>query len=31
MITGEFLEQATPGKSYSQPYLMLTYVFLADK
>jgi len=31
MFTGKFLEQATPGVSYSQPYVMLTYVFLADK
>ena len=31
MFTGKFLEQATPGASYSQPYVMLTYVFLADK
>jgi hypothetical protein len=25
MFTGAFLKQATPGKSYSQPYLMATY------
>ena len=25
------LKQATPGKSYSAPYVMATYVFLADK
>ena len=31
MFTGKFLEQATPGASYSQPYVMATYVFLADK
>ena len=31
MFTGAFLEQATPGKSYSYPYVMATYVFLADK
>jgi hypothetical protein len=31
MFTGAFLEQATPGKSYSYPYIMATYVFLADK
>jgi len=31
MFTGKFLKQATPGVSYSQPYVMLTYVFLADK
>jgi hypothetical protein len=31
MFSGAFLEQATPGKSYSYPYVMVTYVFLADK
>jgi len=31
MFAGAFLEQATPGKSYSYPYVMVTYVFLADK
>jgi hypothetical protein len=31
MFTGAFLKEATPGASYSQPYLMLTYVFLAEK
>jgi len=31
MFTGAFLKQATPGAHYSQPYMMLTYVFLADK
>jgi hypothetical protein len=31
MFTGGFLKQATPGKSYSAPYVMATYVFLADK
>ena len=31
MFTGAFLEQATPGASYSQPYVMVTYVFLAEK
>jgi hypothetical protein len=31
MFTGKFLKQATPGASYSQPYVMATYVFLADK
>ena len=31
MFTGAFLKQATPGKSYSYPYVMATYVFLADK
>lgn len=31
LITGDFLKQATPGASYSAPYVMATYVFLADK
>jgi hypothetical protein len=31
MFTGAFLKQATPGMSYSTPYVMATYVFLADK
>jgi hypothetical protein len=31
MFTGAFLEQATPGASYSASYVMVTYVFLADK
>ena len=31
MFAGAFLKQATPGKSYSYPYVMATYVFLADK
>jgi hypothetical protein len=31
MFTGQFLKQATPGASYSAPYVMATYVFLADK
>ena len=31
MFTGAFLKQATPGASYSYPYVMVTYVFLADK
>jgi len=31
MFTGAFLKQATPGASYSAPYVMVTYVFLADK
>ena len=26
-----FLKQATPGESYSAPYVMVTYVFLAEK
>jgi hypothetical protein len=28
---GPFLKQATPGKSYSGPFVMLAYVFLAEK
>jgi hypothetical protein len=28
---GAFLKTATPGASYSSPFLMLTYVFLAEK
>ena len=31
LIPGPFLEQATPGKSYSGPFVMVTYVFLAEK
>ena len=31
MVTGAFLKQATPGASYSAPYVMLTYVFLAER
>lgn len=31
IFTGPFLKQVTPGKSYSAPYIMATYVFLADK
>ena len=31
IFTGAFLEQATPGASYSHPYVMATYVFLAEK
>lgn len=31
IFTGGFLKQATPGASFSQPYVMVTYVFLADK
>ena len=31
MFTGKFLKQATPGASYSAPYVMVTYVFLAEK
>jgi hypothetical protein len=28
---GAFLKEATPGASYSHPYVMVTYVFLAEK
>jgi len=28
---GQFLKAATPGASYSAPFVMLTYVFLAEK
>ena len=31
IFPGAFLEQATPGASYSAPYVMVTYIFLADK
>ena len=31
VFTGEFLKEATPGASYSHPFVMLTYVFLAEK
>lgn len=31
LFTGPFLKQTTPGKNYSGPYAMLTYVFLAEK
>jgi hypothetical protein len=31
IFTGAFLKQATPGASYSHPYLMVTYVFLAER
>ena len=31
IFTGAFLEQTTPGASYSHPYVMVTYVFLAEK
>ncbi len=30
ILTGAFLREATPGASYSAPYLMLTYVFLGE-
>ncbi|MGE3579457.1 MAG: alginate export family protein, partial [Vicinamibacterales bacterium] len=31
LAPGAFLKQATPGASYSSPYLMLTYLLFADK
>jgi hypothetical protein len=31
MISGAFLKEATPGASYSYPYVMATYVFLAER
>jgi hypothetical protein len=31
MFTGPFLEEATPGANYSYPYVMVTYVFLAER
>jgi hypothetical protein len=31
IVPGAFLKEATPGASYSHPYVMLTYVFLAEK
>ena len=31
IFTGPFLKEATPGASYSHPYLMATYVFLAER
>jgi hypothetical protein len=31
VFPGAFLEQATPGRAFSYPYVMATYVFLADK
>jgi hypothetical protein len=31
MFSGAFLKEATPGASYSYPYVMATYVFLAEK
>jgi hypothetical protein len=31
LFTGPFLKQATPGESYSGPFAMITYVFLAEK
>src|SRR5688572_27419456 len=31
LTPGKFLEQATPGASYSAPFVMATYTFLAEK
>jgi hypothetical protein len=31
IFTGGFLKEATPGASYSYPYVMVTYVFLAER
>ena len=31
IFTGAFLKESTPGASYSHPYLMATYVFLAER
>ena len=31
ILSGAVLKQATPGASYSHPYVMATYVFLAEK
>jgi Alginate export len=31
IFPGGFLKEATPGASYSGPYVMVTYIFLADK
>jgi hypothetical protein len=31
LVPGAFLKQATPGASYSSPYVMATYVLFADK
>jgi hypothetical protein len=31
IFTGAFLDEATPGASYSHPYVMVTYVFLAER
>ena len=30
LFAGPFLKQATPGRSYTGPFVMLTYVFLAE-
>jgi hypothetical protein len=31
IVPGAFLKEATPGASYSHPYVMVTYAFLAEK
>jgi hypothetical protein len=31
IVNGAFLREATPGASYSYPYVMATYVFLAER
>lgn len=31
VFPGAFLKEATPGASYSHPYVMVTYVFLAER
>ena len=31
VFPGKFLQEATPGAAYSYPYVMVTYVFLAEK
>ena len=31
IVSGAFLKEATPGASYSYPYVMATYVFLAER
>ncbi|MEO7192441.1 MAG: alginate export family protein [Vicinamibacterales bacterium] len=31
IFAGRFLRQTTPGASYRQPYVMVTYVFLAER
>jgi hypothetical protein len=31
IFPGKFLDEATPGAAYSYPYVMVTYVFLAEK
>ena len=31
IFPGGFLKQATPGASYTYPFVMATYIFLADK